>query len=234
MKRLLTVLTATLAIFANFAAHAQWVVNDPLNWVQNFASATAAVKNEISSAASLIQQTNSAIHLARSTMSIQGLGQLAGLEQEVRLYNELIAVNSQLDDTIKQSQRLGLNLKAGFGASDFSWKKYKREQQRLDEQTRRTAAAQFESLTRSLEANAVRRKEIIGKLENAPGETHAIQAVGASLDVIIGQNQQMLSVLRHQYKEKEAVESSKALDEANSKMTIEEYQRKLRDAAKAF
>jgi hypothetical protein len=234
MKRTLTAIaligTFTLAV----PAAAQWIVNDPINLIQNFASATAGISNEINSARALIEQIRSAKELVKSTASIHGLAQLAGLDKELSLYRDLIAIDTQLKKTVDASQRLGLDIKAQFGASDFSWKKFNDEQRRLDESTRKAAREQYDMLVRSMTENSGRRKQVISEMQNAPGPTHAIQALGASLDIIIGQNQQMLAALAHQQLAEEYARDGANNSDAGVQSKLQNYQRRLREAARAY
>lgn len=175
-------------------AHA-FVVFDPTNLVQNSTSAAAAVKNEINTATILIKQIESTIALARSLASVKNLASLTGLEKELALYQDLKQASMQLASIVDESQRLSTSLQSQYGASSLSFKDFSDQKSRSNAATDSAMAAQYRTVTASMSEVAQRRRQIVGQLQNSEGQTAALQAVGAAIDVLIGQNQQVISTM---------------------------------------
>lgn len=210
------------------------IVLDPTNLVQNTSSAIAAVKTEVSTAATYIQQIKSTMELVKSTMSLDGLSKLAGLQDELNLYRDLKSTGEQLTGAIQGSLQISRNLQANFGASNMSWKTFLESGARADISRAQVMMDQFATINKSIEKVSTRRQDIVEKLSSAQGVTQATQAVGAAVDAVIGQNQQIVSALGMQIANAAGdkmiqIDKSKAAD-----AYYEAYQQKLRDASDKY
>jgi len=171
---------------------------DPWNFVQNNTSAIAAVKTEITSANALVQQIQTTINLAKSLTSVEGLANLAGLQEEAALYGQLKNTNTELYGLMNQSSQLFQNVQAQVGASGMSWENFLNSRSSIEAQQKKVISSQYSTITNSMEKVAARRQTIVNQLQASNGQTSALQAVGAAIDVLIGQNQQLLGLLSTQ------------------------------------
>jgi conjugal transfer/entry exclusion protein len=220
------------------SAFAQWAVFDPTNWIQNNSTALSSVKNEINTAKGLIQQTQAAINMARSVKGMANLDSLTQATQAMSLYNELKTVDSRLQNDFQQSADLTDRLSAKYGASSMSWSDYMNSRNQLEKQQRETSAQRYRSINASLEQTSRQRQAIVGKLETVQGQTEAMQTLGASIDVLIGQNQQIISILAANSKIAETkndgeVDKAKT-SQAEAANVINSYQQRMRDEANKY
>lgn len=216
MKKAITILrtiVVSLALASPLTAKAADVVWDPTNFIENLITAIASVQSEITEAASYTQQVRQTYELIRASASMDGLANLAGLSEEYQMYQDLMAVNGQLKNTMNEGLWLTKNLQAQFGAGNFSWERFLRQKQGIDFSRADAFKNQYEYLNRQMRATADRRRAILSKLESAEGQTSATQAVGAQIDVLIGQQQQMISALAQTRQDQEFKVRE---DEANS------------------
>lgn len=213
-------------------------VFDPTNFVQNYTSAVAAVKQEITAAKQLIQETQSAINMAKSVKSIVNLEGIAQVKEALNLYKQLKAVDSRLENDFQQSADLTERISAKYGASGMSWSDYLNSRSQLEKQQRDTAAQRYRAINASLEQTAQQRQAIVSKLGSVQGQTEAMQALGASIDVLIGQNQQIISILASTNRTNEMKQNDKSTDDASreeeANKQMNSYQQSLRDAAKKY
>jgi len=210
------------------------IVIDPTNLIQNTSTAIAAVKTEVSTAASYIKQIQQTIALARSLASVDGLAKLAGVENELALYRDLKRAGDQLVVVMNKSKQLSQNVKAEFGSSDFSWKRFLTSRSTILGNQAQSLAAQYELLNKSLTQIATRRQVIVKELEKSTGQTAAIQSVGAAIDMMVGQNQLMVATLKMQGDSKQIdVHLDDAARKAGQKV-MSEYQQKLLDEAAKY
>lgn len=228
-----TLITASTSSFAFFGG-GPMIVLDPTNLVQNTSSAVATVKTEITTAATHIQQIKATMELVKSTMSLDGLSKLTGLQDELNLYRDLKSTSEQLSGAIEGSLQISRNLQANFGASNMSWKTFLESGARADISRAQVMMDQFSAINKSIEKVSTRRQDIVEKLSSAQGVTQATQAVGAAVDAVIGQNQQIVSALGMQIGNAAGdkliqIDKSKAAD-----AYYEAYQQKLRDASDKY
>lgn len=213
-------------------------VFDPTNFVQNYTSAVAAVKQEITAAKQLIQETQSAVNMAKSVKSIANLEGIAQVKEALNLYKQLKAVDSRLENDFQQSADLTERISAKYGASGMSWSDYLNSRSQLDKQQRDTAAQRYRAINASIEQTSQQRQAIVSKLGSVQGQTEAMQTLGASIDVLIGQNQQIISILASTNRANEMKNNDKATDDASrdeeADNQMNSYQQRLRDAAKKY
>ncbi|WP_342116525.1 hypothetical protein [Pseudoduganella sp. OTU4001] len=191
------ILASIAGSFLNQPALAMFggVVIDPSNLVQNTSSALAAVKNEVNTAKSYITHMQQLVAMGKSLKSLNGLASLAGVEQELALYMQLKSTSTQLVSVVESSLELSRRVQSQFGASGLSWNDFLRSRSAIDQGNTKALSAQYTSITEAISQIAARRKAIVGELQGAEGQTSAMQSVGAGIDVLIGQNQQLIATL---------------------------------------
>jgi P-type conjugative transfer protein TrbJ len=230
MKRIcsLAVFSATVL---SAPAQAQWAVIDPTNLVQNTASAAAAVRNEVNTYNGLIQQIKSAIHLANSTASLKDLNGLAGVVDELRHFQNLKDTDTELSKSINQSLALSKDVLSLYGSSQYSWTSFLASKNSYEVAKGKALEKQYNILTAFIEDTATRRKNIITQMQMSKGATEATQAVGAGIDVLIGQNQQMLAALAIKTKLDATSDAQPSMTENQAIKEFNDYQKRLREAA---
>lgn len=234
-KRLVIAIACCAAVAPAFA---QWAVFDPSNWIQNNTSALNSVKTEINTAKGLIQQTQTAIAAARSIKAIADMDGLAQVKEALGLYQELKAVDSRLEQNFKQSADLTERVTSKYGASDMSWQEYMNSTSQIEKQQRDTSAQRYSAINASIEQTSRQRQAIVSKLGAVQGQTEAMQTLGAAIDVLIGQNQQIISILAANNKvaeTKQALETGKAAktDQEATKL-MNAYQQRMRESANKY
>jgi hypothetical protein len=233
-KTLIACALALGAVLPTTSALAQWSVFDPTNWLQNMTSASAAVRNEINTANALIHQAKSAIALAKSTSSIKNLAQLAGVEEAAKLYSSLRDIDTRVIGTLTRNQALAQNLNAQYGASNTSWDQFVSAKNSIAADERKASLDHYEAVNASLAETAQRRQQIVSQLSGVQGQTEALQTLGAALDVIIGQNQQIIMSM----KTSSVVTDNRALDQqqdqSKGREMMHTYQQRLREAAAKY
>jgi conjugal transfer/entry exclusion protein len=239
MKKLLKHLAIGVACcVANAPAFAQWAVFDPTNWIQNNSTALNSVKTEINTAKSLIQQTQTAIAAARSIKGVADMSGLAQVTESLALYTDLKAVDNRLERDFRQSAELTERVTSKYGASDMSWQEYMNSTSQLEKQQRDTSAQRYSSINASIEQTSRQRQAIVSKLGAVQGQTEAMQTLGAAIDVLIGQNQQIISILAANNKVAETkhdLETGKAAkSDQEAAKVMNAYQQRMRESANKY
>ena len=78
---------------------------------------------------------------------------------------------------------------------------------------------------------AQRRAAIVAEIQTATGETAAMQSVGAGIDALIGQNQQMLGLLTAQGKDVQIKRNEDEAATINALNAIKNLQQRREEAA---
>lgn len=216
------------------SAGAQWAVYDPANWIQNMTSARTAIMNEVNTAKALIQQINAAKDLARSTSSLKNLSGLAGIDEARQLYGTLAELDIRLNANLEDNLRMALDLRAQHGASNMSWQQFTAAQAKMDSGRQRAAREHYAAMTRSMEDTARKRQAIVSQLSGVEGQTQAMQALGAALDVIIGQNQQVMAQMRVDKVIEKDIDNKDEAKQIWAENQRALYQKRLREAANQF
>lgn len=235
MKKALKHLVIGLAFAAAGApALAQWAVFDPTNWIQNYASAISQVKQEVTAAKTLIQQTQTAIDTAKSIKNLKNMDSLAQVKEGLRLYTNLRDVDMRLERDFQQSAALTESLTSKYGASDMSWNDFLQSKDKIDLQQRDTSAQRFAAINASMDQTARQRQAIVSQLGAVQGQTEAMQTVGAAVDVLIGQNQQLIHMLKVE-SEVKVLEKKQEADLSNMAVKkMNAHQQRLRESASRF
>lgn len=234
-KKYIHCVTAAILIVTMMVnpAHAITFV-DPVNLIQNTLSARAEIQAEISAARTLIEQINAAKNLARSTSSLKDLRGLAGVDKAQLLYRRLVEIDGRLDKILDEGGKFAQDLRAKYGASNMSWDQFASTRSQMETMQQQASRERYAAVARSLEETTRRRQEIVSQLSTVEGQTQAMQALGAALDVIIGQNQQMIANTVAASKEQEA----KAAPDQSQQQWAENqralYQQRVREAANKF
>lgn len=223
---------------ATLPAFAQWAVFDPTNFGQNYLTATSSVKNELTTAKSLIQETQTALNMAKSVAGMGNLEDLAKVQQSLQLYKDLQSVDTLLERDFTQSSALTQRLTAQYGASDMSWGDYLKSSSQLQQQQLDSSAQRYRAINASMEQTASQRQAIVSKLASVQGQTEAMQTLGAAIDVLIGQNQQIISILAANNRVAETkadlAVGKAANNDAEAARVINSYQQRMRDAASKY
>ncbi|WP_194725908.1 hypothetical protein [Noviherbaspirillum malthae] len=232
MKKTAKNTTAILAFVASlFTVPVQALtVWDPTNFVMNAQSAIAEVGSEISSATTAMQSVRQTIELVRMGTSINGLAKLAGLEEELRLYQDVVRINQQLTGVINDTKGLYQNLNAQFGASNRSWEGFLKGRQTMETARARYLLDRYEQTTRSMDSLNKRRVDLLRKVDSTNSQLEATQAVSGQIDVLISQNQQMMGLLANQIAN-EGVDMMKNKEEDAANQIYRDHQRKMRNSA---
>jgi len=233
-KTMIRVVFATAAMITSASAFAQWTVYDPVNWVQNMMSARAAISNEINTARAFIQQVNAAKDLARSTASLKNVTGLAGLDQARQLYRALIDVDGRLGTNLDSNTKLVDDLRAQYGASNMSWDQFAASRSQIESRQRQINKDRYAAVAQSMEETSRRRQEIVSQLSSVQGQTEAMQTLGAALDVIIGQNQQIIAAMTAKDRMQDSQGQIDGAQDQIAKNQRELYQQRLREAASKF
>lgn len=231
-RKLIVGFMAGVCILACMPAFAWKSVFDSQNYAQNYATAINAIKTEANTAEMLRQQIQTNLHQANSVRSLGNLSGLSGLQQELSLYNQLKNIDSQMLDTVTKSKQLMDNLTGQYGASNLSWESFLKSRREISDSRNSNLLQQYETMNSEMKAVATRRQNIVNQLQSATGQTQALQAVGSAIDVLIGQNQQLISAMTAQGN---AAVSQKYEDEAALRQSIKqanEYQNKLRESGR--
>ena len=219
-------------------AFAQWAVFDPTNFVQNYSQALSGIKNEINTAKTLIQETQTAVNMAKSVKGLEDMDGLAQAKEALKLYKDLKAVDSLLEKDFQQSAELTERVASKYGASDMSWNEYLNNRSELEKQQRETSAQRYRAINASIEHTSQQRQAIVGKLGAVQGQTEAMQTLGAAIDVLIGQNQQIISILASNSRVDEIKRNDEATlnqkGDAEAVKSMNGYQRRLREAARKY
>jgi len=234
---ILGVAACTMSLHAS-AIFGSGVVWDPTNWIQNNSTALASVKTEVNTAKTLIQQTQTAIAMAKSIKGVADMDGLAQVKASLGLYKELADVGNRLENDFRQSAELTERVTAKYGASDMSWEDYMKSSSRIEKQQRETSAQRYRAINASIEQTSRQRQAIVTKLGAVQGQTEAMQTVGAAIDVLIGQNQQIISILAANHKvaetKKELETGTAAKSDQEATKAMNAYQRRLRESANKY
>lgn len=238
-KNSLQQVVACIAFSAACApAFAQWTVWDPTNYIQNYSTAMSGMKQEITTAKALIQETQTAINMAKSVKGLSDLSGLAQVKEALKLYKDLKALDSRLEQNFQQANDLTERITAKVGASNMSWEEYTKSSTQIEKQQRDSAAERFRSINASIEQTSRQREAIVTRLGSVQGQTEAMQALGAAIDVMIGQNQQIISILAANNKVAETKQDLAAGKAANNDKeaakVMNTYQQRLREAASKY
>ena len=156
---------------------------------------------------------------------------LVGANNEMQLYNQLLNIDKQLLGSVNQSHTLSQNVISQYGASNQSWDTFMQQKGKIEGANSGQLLQQYQTMNQEVKDVAKRRQEVVKKLENATGQTQALQAVGAALDILIGQNQQIVSALAAQGNVKISQKNVEEAANLKALKMYQEQQEKLKQAA---
>lgn len=241
MKKYFKAAVGTVALLAAIVtgpAHAIFgvgdIVIDPTNLVQNTYSSIAAVKNEVNTAKSYIAHAQQLISMAKSLQSVQGLSSLAGVQQELAMYQQLKNVSSQLLNAMERSRTLSETVQSQYGASTLDWKSFLTTKSEINRARSLTLSNQYAAVEQNMSDVAQRRQAIVEQLQGSAGQTAAMQSVGAGVDALIGQNQQMVMLLKAQGQDSLIKQINEESDYKAVERDMIERQRKILESANKY
>lgn len=210
---------------------------DPTNFVQNLITATNSVLTEANTYKTMIENTKQTIALARQVSSLNGLAELAGMSEELALFQDLYRTSMQLHQTLQDSRNVYSNLESQWGASNFTWENFLRGQSNVSTGRVNSMILQFENAGRSVERVAARRQALLQKAQEA-GHNESMmqvtQVVSAQLDMIAGQNQQVVQMMANNMAVEAGKEEERIKAEDFSWKVQRERQQKMRNSATAL
>lgn len=221
------------AVLTVMPAHAL-TFTDFLNLAQNTAGARAGINNEINTARQLLQQIKAAENLAKSVNGLKDVSGLAAIRQTAQLYGALVEIDESLSTTLNQSSTLVNDLRAQYGASNLPFDAFADSLSKSDAARQRTNRERFASVSRSMSDTTRRRQEIVSQLAAVQGQTEAMQTLGVALDVIIGQNQQVMARMQTEDKMKVQEQDVDVAKQQWAENQRALYQKRLREAANQF
>ena len=188
---------------------------------------------EIDELNQLIAQTQ---ELKNSTNSM-GSGSLVSLARatsELKLYEQLKAADMSLLNSVNQSMNLSQNLLSLWGSSNMSFDKFMETIANSSNQRDQDMVKLFQSTTTEMQQVAQRRQEILNKLGGAVGQTQAIQSLGALVDVLIGQNQQVIGMMTATAANPVAEKNEENARAEYAAKVMTDYQNRLKQAAESY
>ncbi len=236
MKLKTTVLAVLVSVGIGIAALpvSAKSVYDASNYKVNAQTARNAIEIAQTEVQQLIQLKESAIQLANSTASLGNLPSLAQTSAELKLFNQLKAADSSLLAQVTQAINLNDNLLAQWGATNMSFENFCTSIANSANQRDRDMVTLFETSAAEMQQAAQRRQDIINKLGNAVGQTQAIQAVGSLVDVLIGQNQQVISLMTAKGADVLAQKNEEDAQAKYARRVLQNYEARKRSAAAAI
>ncbi len=191
------VVAACLGLSAMPAFASSWHnIYDSNQYTQNYIKAVKTLEISITEAEKLLVIKQQATPLTQdATASLEKLDAMTELEQEVELTNALISADRQMLGTVNRAIALFETLKSQWGTSDLSFDAFCGALAGSANQRDQALVKSFQASTQEMAQVAARRGQIIQALGGAIGQTQAIQAVGAAIDVLVGQQQQILNLM---------------------------------------
>lgn len=222
------------ALLTSLGLASALTVFDPSNFSKNVVTASNSIRTEINTATSAIQSVRHTIELVKSTASLDGIARLAGLQEELGLYRSLVDTNRELLGAVDQSRNLYQNLSAQYGASNFSWKAFLDGRATGNLQQAQILLNKYESVNRAIASTNGRRENLLQAVQNATGETAATQGLSAQIDILIGQNQQVMSLLATQVAQSGMEKKENATKAQHESNEYQDYQLRMERAANRF
>lgn len=212
------------------ASHAQWVVIDPTNLVQNTVTAIESVINEINQVTQISNQIKQIEQLYRSNaagLNISGFSDFIAQANQIR---SLVDSAQQLRSTIGNAQQSMVNMQAMYGAGNYrTWLEFGNDIARrkaAGDQVAINLMNAAEEADSQIVAASAAHKKIANSLNGVSGVTQATQATGAAVGVLIQQSKSMLSLMSASAKLQGLAESRKTAEEEAENKAINEYQRR--------
>lgn len=207
---------------------------DPTNFVQNLITATNSVLTEANTYRSMVEQTKQTMAMARQVSNLGGLAELAGMSEELALFQDMYRTSMQLYNTLQESQQVYANLQSQWGASNFTWENFLRGQSAVQTGRVNSMIMQFENAGRSVERVAQRRQVLLQKAQEAgvnESMMQITQVVSGQLDMIAGQNQQVVQMMANNMAVDAAKEQDRISAEDFSRAAQRARQQKLLNSA---
>lgn len=210
---------------------------DPSNWAQNVITARNAVMTEANTFSTMVESTRQTAAMIRSVSSINGLASLAGVSEELALFQELASNAMQLYSIMGQAQQLYTELTSQYGASGFTWQSFLANRANNTMIRADNMMTQFQTVNQSLQRVSQRRAMLLQKAQDAgvnESMMQVTQVVSGQLDMIAGQNQQVISMMANKMAEDAADKTDRTKSDEVAEKMNREYQNRLRQSAEAL
>lgn len=210
---------------------------DPSNWAQNVITARNAVMTEANTFSTMVESTRQTAAMIRSVSSLNGLSSLAGVSEELALFQELASNAMQLYSIMGQAQHLYNDLQSQYGASGFTWQAFLANRASNTMTRADNMMTQFQTVNQSLQRVSQRRAVLLQKAQEAgvnESMMQVTQVVSGQLDMIAGQNQQVVSMMANKMAEDATEKVEREKSEGVAERMNREYQGRLRQSAEAL
>jgi len=210
---------------------------DPTNFVQNLITATNAVLTEANTYSTMIESTKQTQQMMRNVSNLNGLGDIAGVGEELAMYQQLASNAMQLYQVMNQAKSLYTDLQSQYGASGFTWKTFLQTRSNLTAVRSQNIMSQLSTVNQSLQQVSQRRAALLQRAQDAgmnESMMQVTQVVSGQLDMISGQNQQVISMMANKMANEETDKTERAKSEEVAEKMNREYQDRLRSSAEAL
>jgi hypothetical protein len=199
MKRRNFVLGGAAAALPVGVAHA-YIVFDPTNYVQNTISAIKTTLQEILAVKAEIDRLLQLKELIKSTISAgpEALAKMAGLDLQLGDLAKILDIGQKIHGVLGSGKTFGERITALYGAFGGDFKSFVKTQAEQALRGNERARAMFEeaqSIAGSIKDVANIRKQVLQAAGAAVGQTGAIQVNTGMLDVLVGEQQKMNSMM---------------------------------------
>lgn len=210
---------------------------DPSNFMQNLIQARNSVLTEANTYSTMIESTRQTAAMIRSVSSIGGLANLAGVAEELELFQELASNAMQLYGVMTQAQALYTDLQSQYSASGFTWQNFLATRANNTMLRADNMMSQFQTVNQSLQKVSQRRSLLLQKAQEAgvnQSMMQVTQVVSGQLDMIAGQNQQVVSMMANKMAEEATEKSERSKAEGAAQEMNRQYQNRVRQSAEAL
>ena len=234
LNRILAPIFLAAGITVALPVYAWYSVYDSNQYTQNYIKAQKSIEIAITSAEQLQVMETQASLTHDSVASFSDMDAMTEVSNEIELYNQLKSADLKLLDSVTEAMRLFEDIKAQWGTSNVSFESFCAQLAGSAIQRDKALVSSFRSSTAEIQQVAQRRKQIIDALGTAVGQTQAIQAAGAAVDAIIGQNQQIIALMMAEGADTVADKNSAKAQVEYSRQVMREYEARKHDAATGF
>lgn len=225
-SRLLALFAKSTFVFAltiPIASHAQWVVVDPTNLIQNTITAVESVINEINQ----VKQLQEMVKGNLSGLNIPGFSDFVAQARQIAA---LVDSAQKLKSVIGDAQSSVVNIQSMYGAGSYrSFSEFAADIARRKAVGERVATNVFraaEEADQEIVAASAAHQKIAASLAGVSGVTEATQATASAVGVLIQQNQSVLSMMSAAAKAQGAAAARKDAEEEAANKSLADYQKR--------
>jgi P-type conjugative transfer protein TrbJ len=210
----LTSIAASLGTCYMAPASAQFVVFDPANFVQT----TITAIKQVAAYALQIKQWEEII---KSNMAkLADLEGILSMEMAGGIASSLLGYTTQLEDTLKDGLQVADTLKSWYGASKKSPEEFMKslaKQKASGDQRVSTLLDHFQATGAAIQESHTSLQKIGNNLSKINGPTEGLQAVAASIGILVKQQSSIMSFMQLEILDK-------AQDQAKKNQSIEGHE----------